>query len=207
MANLQKIIIYVDGFNFYNGLKAKKWRKYYWLDIVGFFESFMREHQQLETVYYFSAKPLDDDAQRKRQQAFFSANLLNPKFKLVLGKYKRKQIKLKGGGVHETFEEKETDVRIATQMISDVVSNNCDLSILVSADSDLIPPMEFIKTYKPLHKLVVYFPPCRITTELKHKSDHFYMLERYEYKFAENMLEDEIVHPNKFVIKRPNHWR
>ena len=36
------IIVYIDGFNFYYGLKSTtRWRKYYWLDIVKLFESFM----------------------------------------------------------------------------------------------------------------------------------------------------------------------
>jgi len=35
----QKVIVYVDGFNFYYGLKGDpKWKRYYWLDIVKFFE-------------------------------------------------------------------------------------------------------------------------------------------------------------------------
>lgn len=36
----QKVIVYVDGFNFYYGLKSKKWKPYYWLDFVKFFSSF-----------------------------------------------------------------------------------------------------------------------------------------------------------------------
>ena len=36
----QKVIVYVDGFNFYYGLKGDpKWKRYYWLDIVKFFEN------------------------------------------------------------------------------------------------------------------------------------------------------------------------
>ena len=35
----QKVIVYVDGFNFYYGLKYSwRWRRYYWLDMVRFFE-------------------------------------------------------------------------------------------------------------------------------------------------------------------------
>lgn len=38
----QKVIVYVDGFNFYYGLKQSlKWKKYYWLDVVKLFETFM----------------------------------------------------------------------------------------------------------------------------------------------------------------------
>ena len=34
----QKVIVYVDGFNLYYGLKKNlRWRRYYWLDVVKFF--------------------------------------------------------------------------------------------------------------------------------------------------------------------------
>ena len=69
----QRVIIYVDGFNFYYGLKNPKWRKYYWLDIVKFFELFMRPNQELIAVKYFSARPTDI-GKSKRQDAFFQAN-------------------------------------------------------------------------------------------------------------------------------------
>ena len=35
MEQKQRVIVYIDGFNFYFGLKSNaKWKKYYWLDIV-----------------------------------------------------------------------------------------------------------------------------------------------------------------------------
>lgn len=83
--NKQRVIIYIDGFNFYYGLKTAPWKKYYWLDIVKLMESFLRPNQELIAVKYFSARPTDV-GKRKRQDAFFQANKENPKFKLILGK-------------------------------------------------------------------------------------------------------------------------
>ena len=55
---MKKIIVYIDGFNFYYGLKSNiKWRKYYWIDIVKFFEMFIRKDKELVAVKYFSARP------------------------------------------------------------------------------------------------------------------------------------------------------
>ena len=36
----KKVIVYVDGYNFYYGLKygGNKWKRHYWLDMVKFFE-------------------------------------------------------------------------------------------------------------------------------------------------------------------------
>jgi len=39
----KKVIVYVDGYNFYYGLKhgGSMWKRLYWLDIVKFFERMM----------------------------------------------------------------------------------------------------------------------------------------------------------------------
>ena len=72
----QRVIVYIDGFNFYYGLKKDvRWKKYYWLDIVGLFEMFMRPNQELIAVKYFSAR-VDDIDQGMRQNAFFKQCLL-----------------------------------------------------------------------------------------------------------------------------------
>ena len=86
----KKVIVYVDGFNFYYGLKASpKWKRYYWLDIVGFFEKFLKPNQELIAVKYFSARP-DDPEANVNQGCFFQANKENPRFRLILGTYLKK---------------------------------------------------------------------------------------------------------------------
>ena len=93
----------------------------YWLDVVKFFEMFMKPNQELICVKYFSAKP-DNLDKALRQNAFFQANKENPKFQLFLGKYLRKNIQCYNCGyIIQTYEEKESDVRIATQIVSDVI--------------------------------------------------------------------------------------
>lgn len=48
MMEKQKVIVYIDGFNFYYGLKKNyKWRRFYWLDVVKFFEMFIKPDQEL----------------------------------------------------------------------------------------------------------------------------------------------------------------
>lgn len=115
----------------------------------------MRPNQELVAVKYFSAKP-DDLEQSLRQNAFFQANKENPKFKLILGKYLKKKITcFRCGNVIHTHEEKETDVRIATQIVADAYQDNCDLQIVVSADSDMIPAIELATEAK--HKVFIFF--------------------------------------------------
>ena len=85
MSEKQRVIFYIDGFNFYFGLKDKKWKQFYWLNIVKFCSSFVKPHQELIEVNYFSAVQKDIGKQ-ERQDLFFQANIKEPKFKLHLGK-------------------------------------------------------------------------------------------------------------------------
>lgn len=92
-------------------------------------------------------------------------------------------------------------------MISDVVKDACDMSILVSADSDLIPPIDFIRDFKPNHKIFVYFPPRRTSFDLSSISDKFIRLDRHEQRFRNSLLPEEIETANGFIIKRPDKWK
>lgn len=205
---MQRVIVYIDGFNFYFGLKHNaKWKKYYWLDIVKLLESFMRPNQELVAVKYFSAKP-DDLEQSLRQNAFFQANKENPKFKLILGKYLKKEITcFRCGNVIHTHEEKETDVRIATQIVADAYQDNCDLQIVVSADSDMIPAIELATEAK--HKVFIYFPPHQYSSNLAAmgagKPLH---MKQYETRFKQCLLPD-VVHLEKanFDLHIPEKWK
>ena len=42
-------------------------------------------------------------------------------------------------------EEKGTDVNIATRLIFDIFDSDCDIAVLVSNDSDLVPPIRALK--------------------------------------------------------------
>lgn len=202
----QKVIVYVDGFNFYYGLKSKNWRKYYWLDMVKFAEKLLRSHQELVEVCYFSAKPTDVQ-KSKRQDAFFQANKLNPRFTLYLGKYLTKNITCKYcHRINHSFEEKETDVRIATTILADVYQKKCDITFLVSADSDLVPPIERIKEIAPAHKIIVCFPPNRHSYHLQKWNNGVRMLT--DVKFYEaSLLPETIALPDGFVLRRPDKWK
>ncbi len=204
----QRVIVYVDGFNFYYGLKKNhRWRRYYWLDMVKFFEMFMRPNQELVKVKYFSAKP-DNVDKALRQNAFFQANKENPKFQLLLGKYLRKNIKcFNCGYMIQTFEEKESDVRIATQIVNDANNHNCDVAIVVSADSDMLPAIELALVAGT--KVFVYFPPFHHSNSLSNiSSSRVINLERYESRFRQCIMPDTVhLSLSDFDLAIPQKWK
>lgn len=179
MADIKRVTFYIDGFNFYFGLKRSKikdpeWKKFYWIDIVKLFNSFLGENQVLEKVIYFTAAPLSPQ-KNSRQSAFLNANKLinGDKFEIVRGKYMEKHFFCPYCNADITRpEEKKTDVNISIRMIDDCVMNNTDIAVLVSADSDLVPPMELIQKRFPNVGIKVYFPPSNYSNDLKDNIIH-----------------------------------
>ena len=217
MEQKKRVTFYVDGFNFYFGLKRTKksepeWKRYYWINIVKLFESFLGEGQILEKVIYFTASPLSPQ-KNSRQSAFLNANkLLNgERFEIVRGKYLEKHIicpYCKGDIARP--EEKKTDVNISVRMIADCVLDKTDTIALVSDDSDLVPPVEFIQKHYPQKVIKIYFPPSNYSSDLKdnllhHRSKPVLLLKnkkRFEFSVMPNIVQNEL---KKYTI--PEKWK
>ncbi len=152
--------IYIDGFNLYYG--AVKNTRYKWLDIGRLF-AMLRPHDEIQTIYYFTAEI--SGSHHAHQMAYLSALATLPKLKIILGKYKLKQVlcgvaacKFRCGRAFYVPEEKRTDVQMALQLTHDAWTDACDRFILVSGDSDLVPAVRAVKSIAPDKKVVVYIP-------------------------------------------------
>lgn len=125
-----------------------------------------------------------------------------------MGKYLKKELRCPNcGGTIHTFEEKETDVRVATQMINDVYNKRCDITIIVSADSDMVPSVEIIREIAPEHKIFVYFPPMKHSVTLSNSCNAIKKLAEFKSRFNQAMLPEEIRLSNGYIAHRPDNWK
>jgi uncharacterized LabA/DUF88 family protein len=213
----ERVTFYVDGFNFYYGLRAKKkidrnWQNAYWIDMVKLFNQFLSPDQTLEKVIYFTASPLNQD-KSNRQGAFLNANkLLNgDKFEVVRGKYLKKMIQCPNCNYAISRpEEKKTDVNVAVRIIRDCVEDKTDVIVLVSGDSDMLPPIEFIQQKYPQKKIRVYFPPTIFSVDLKnniklHKGKVVFLENNFN-KFQDSKMPDTVTRNGK-SYSIPEKWR
>ncbi len=213
----QRVTFYVDGFNFYYGLKRTKrsepqWGRYYWIDVVRFFGSFLGKDQILKKVIYFTASPLSPK-KNSRQSAFLNANkLLNGNtFEIVRGKYIEKHfICPYCNGDIPRPEEKRTDVNISVRMIEDCILDRTDTIALVSADSDLVPPLEFIQRHYPQKAIKVYFPPSNYSNDIKDNLTHHrskpVLLIKNQRRFDDAVMPDVVeLGANRYTI--PEKWK
>lgn len=98
-----------------------------------------------------------------------------------------------------------TDVNIATELLVDAFANRFDVALLISADSDLVPPVRAIRRHFPHKRVIVAFPPERHSKELTDSATCRFMISRGYLK--KSQFPDEVVTEAGFVLKRPEKWK
>jgi hypothetical protein len=203
---LNKVIAYIDGFNLYFGIKSKNWQKYYWLDIHSMILSMLRNYQELVCVKYFTSRVTDNPDKQQRQNDYLEALETNPNIKIYFGKYQlNERICIKCGFKNVVPNEKMTDVNIATELLSDSFDNLFDTALLISADSDLVGPINRVLTLFPLKKVIIYFPPKRHSIDLSRIASKVLHVSRDI--LLKNQLPDTIKKLDGYSLSRPSRWR
>lgn len=92
-------------------------------------------------------------------------------------------------------------------MLVDVFSKRCDITVVVSADSDMIPSVEIIKNFAPEHPVYAFIPPTQKSYALVSKCDKTIWLERYKARFIQSMLPEEVTLESGHTVHRPDNWK
>lgn len=166
---VERLIVYVDGFNLYHGMHDWAGCRKLWLDLVALARS-LRAHSQLISVRYFTAPVLDQPAALSRQTTYLDALRAHSGDLLTItqGRYQRKDILCRScGHVRPHYEEKETDVNIAVRIVEDAAKGASDSVLVISADSDLIPAITTAKRLNPALFIAAAFPPGRYSAHLQ----------------------------------------
>ena len=98
-----------------------------------------------------------------------------------------------------------TDVNIATQMIIDAYHDKYDMAMLISGDSDLVPPIKSIMENFNNKRIFVAFPPKRHNNSVNLVSKGSLVIGRK--KLADSQFDDEITKKDGFVLKKPDYWK
>lgn len=139
----KNISVYIDGANFYYGLKTINLR---YSDLFFDFERFVEEiigENQLATIYYYNA-PLKENLNKWvywNQMKLFTRLKKIPKCKVVLCK-RQKRVDT---NQKEFFIIKGDDIHLALDMLRDACKNKYDKAILVSGDGDFAKLIDYVK--------------------------------------------------------------
>jgi uncharacterized LabA/DUF88 family protein len=218
VASRNRTICYVDGFNLYYGMRDAGLRDCYWLDIRQMAGRLVRPPFVLERTKYFTArvsgarpgdspvKASEREDSRRRQALYLEALETIRALEIYEGTYllKRESCRLCGKSVIRA-EEKMTDVSIATEMLTDAFLDRFDSAVVVSADSDLAPPMIAIKAHFPHKAIACVFPPKRQSWKLRQLADTTVQLWRRTLERSQLPL--EIEKPGGITLRRPPEWQ
>ena len=167
---MERIICYIDGYNFFHATKDKPTAK---INFASLTASFLNSPVQrmgtkrLTGVYYFSAIATWRTQDAAKHKTYINA-LKQTGVEVILSHFKKKQRKcLNCHAKWQSHEEKESDVRIALQILEDAVDNKYDTAFILSGDSDLVPAIEKVKVRYPDKRILVALPKH----SLKHARD------------------------------------
>lgn len=165
----ETLAVYVDGFNLYYGLHDATRCRHLWLDLIALARN-IRPRSTLTKVMYFTAPVQNNAPALARQNRYLAAlQAQNPRvLEVVQGRYQTKNKCCRQCNTSWTeYEEKETDVNIAVNLVADAANKLTDAALIISADSDLGPGIQIARQLHPNLFVAAAFPPRRVSNELK----------------------------------------
>jgi uncharacterized LabA/DUF88 family protein len=164
-----RVNFYIDGFNVYFRLKEYKEKTgicYNWLDYKSLLTSLLKGGEELGDIYFFTAISQRHGAGSVVRHNKYITALEATGVKIIKGYFSKKSRKCKVRGCHfkgpreyPDEEEKETDVKIAVQMLKDAANDKFNRCFLMSGDNDFSPVLLAIKELCPKKQVGLITPP------------------------------------------------
>ncbi len=149
-----KTNVYIDGFNLY--YRAVKGTNYKWLDLLALSGALLPSHE-INRIRYFTAQSLslpDDPNVPVRQAAYIRALGTIRNLTIHLGQFRRRTrsrplvTPIPGLPTFvriSDFEEKGSDVNLATYLLIDGYEGDYEQAVVISNDSDLALPIAMVR--------------------------------------------------------------
>ena len=212
---MRRVAIYIDGMNLFYGLRAMRlgkrgirWPCYYWLNVWKMSEKLLEPNEKLVLVRYFAARIRhnpDDLEKTKRQNTYLEALETLPGVQIHLGYYARKRKTCHHCGTsHTQYEEKMTDVNIATELLCDAEDRLFDTAKIVSGDGDLAGPVAKILQRHPGTRIVMAFPPDRHSKRMVSVATGHINIDQSVVRTSQ--FPSRVKNRDGFGLKRPKSW-
>ena len=205
----ERVIVYIDGFNLYYGMRSKRWQRYYWLNVQLLAQHLLRPAQSLIRTKYFTSRVSStsrDPNKSNRQNRYLEALGTLADVDIFYGHYLEKTVTcFTCGAKWQLAEEKMTDVNIAVEMMVDTFQDRWDTALLISGDSDLTAPIMNIRHSFSAKRIVVAFPPGRHSAQLKKSAHAYFTIGRRN--LSSSQFPDVVRKENGFQLARPVEWR
>lgn len=98
-----------------------------------------------------------------------------------------------------------TDVNIATEMLNDAFNDRYDTAMLISGDSDLVPPIRSIHENYNSKRVFVAFPPKRQNQTVADASKGYLTIGRK--KLLDSQFPIQIQKKDGYILLKPSSWK
>jgi uncharacterized LabA/DUF88 family protein len=208
----------IDGFNLYHALdeydrgrdEAEKtqYRKYKWLCLTSLVRRFVApKTETLKLVEYFTTYTPWNLVKQGRHRRYVMAQL-SMGVKVTFGEFKERRIRCKSDCKKEfsRWEEKQTDVNIATRLLELAQSQDFGKIILVTADSDQVPALKLAKKFSPEKVFASLVPIGRGANEIYRVCSPNYKMTEEHLKHSQ--LPDVLIWKSQNLeIKKPDQYK
>jgi len=100
--------------------------------------------------------------------------------------------------------EKQTDVNIATHLLVDAFNDKYDTAILISGDSDLVPPVKAVHNQFSCKAVSVFFPPERHNITVAGAAKGSQIIGKKKIK--DHQFPSSVTKKDGFILKKPESW-
>jgi uncharacterized LabA/DUF88 family protein len=154
--------VFIDGFNLYHAINALNNPCLKWLNLRRLAEILIGPEFELNKIVYFTAVQQWDQKKANRHRQYIAAqNALG--VETVVSRFQQSGfVCQKTGNKCNRYEEKETDVAFATQVLYAGLSGQFSKLVLVTADSDQVPTVKLLRKAKPELSVEIATPPKRL---------------------------------------------
>lgn len=213
-----RVAVYIDGFSFYyacfSGPTKSPFKGLKWVDFERLARNLFPDHD-LAAVHYFTAiapNPPGDPGQADRHANYLDALRAYSAVTVHVGKFvkSKREVALvrcpEGVAIQQTafvWQEKKSDVALASTLIVDAVQRNADVLVLVTNDSDFVPAVQVAKQVSACTVGVVS-PDLAVSKELAKVADFAWQFDKGLLPVSQ--LPDPVVTQTGRVIHKPARW-
>ncbi len=201
---MRRVSAYIDGFNLYHYVDALGEPHLKWVNLRKLCETFIRPATEaLGPVVFFTAIPYWKGADKVRRHKAFLAACRENSIRCELGVFKKQRERCgECGQFYSRRQEKQSDVRLATQVLDDAYSGAFDSYILITRDSDHVPLVELVAARFPSKELLLVAPPnMNHLEELQKHAKSKFSITRADLERC--VLPEMVGRPGRTGVKRP----
>jgi uncharacterized LabA/DUF88 family protein len=203
--NKERVSVYIDGFNLYFGIREAGFHACRWLNLQALVQNILHPTQELVEIKYFTSRVSNNPDKQKRQSTYIEA-VESIGVKIIYGNYQDNKEECKRcGHLWLSAKEKMTDVNIATNIIMDAYQDKYDAAMLISGDSDLVPPINAVHQNFKNKRVFIAFPPKRHNASMALVAKGSFIIGRK--KLIDSQFQEEVVSKSGYKLKRPDSWK